>query len=99
MSKLEDLEIKEMPGNVNPVFISGEKLNLSDNEELQFGKNRLNNLFERIGKEHGSFQIQIYTILFYRDDINISLNYLDRIHNGPGVFPLEHKGLLQIFYL
>ena len=89
MSALEDLEIKEIPGNLSPVYISGEKLSLSENEELQFGKNKLYSL--TVEDRKGAWFLSnsdLYNTSFYRDDINISLNYLDRIHNGPGVFSL-----------
>jgi|GEM_PF-1406021 hypothetical protein len=89
LSALEDLEIKEIPGNLSPVYISGEKLSLSENEELQFGKNKLYSLTGEDRK--GAWFLSnsdLYNTSFYRDDINISLNYLDRIHNGPGVFSL-----------
>ena len=101
LSKLEDLEIKEQKGNTSPVYISGEKLNLSSNTELQFGKNPLYNLRSEYRK--GVWFLSnsdLYKTSFYKDDINISLNYLDKIHNGPGVFSLgEQKSPANILFM
>ncbi len=92
LAKLEDLEIKEKNGNISPVFISGERLGLSNNTELLFGKNTLYNIpsDDRKGVWFLS-NSDLYNTSFYRDDLNISLNYLDRIHNGPGVFSLGQQ--------
>jgi hypothetical protein len=101
LSKLEDLEIKEQKGNTSPVYISGEKLNLSSNTELQFGKNPLYNLRSEYRK--GVWFLSnsdLYKTSFYKDDINLSLNYLDKIHNGPGVFSLgEQKSPANILFM
>ena len=101
LSKLEDLEIKEQKGNTSPVYISGEKLNLSSNTELQFGKNPLYNLRSEYRK--GVWFLSnsdLYKTSFYKDDINISLNYLDKIHNSPGVFSLgEQKSPANILFM
>ena len=92
LKRLENLEIKERSGNTSPSFISGEKLYLSSNAILQFDKNPLTEL--RLEERKGAWFLansDLYETSFYKDDINISLNYLDKIHHGPGVFSISRQ--------
>ena len=90
LTRLGNLELKEEKGNSNFAFISGEKLNLSNHTELQFGANPIYNL-KSDGRKGVWFlsNSDLYNTSFYKDDLNISLMYLDKIHEGPGVFSIS----------
>lgn len=92
ISQLEDLEIKERNGTTAPAILSSERLILSSNSELQFGKSSLYNLQSERRKGFWFLSnSDLYKTSFYKDDVNISLNYLDQIHHGPGVFSLTEQ--------
>ncbi|HMW05782.1 MAG TPA: hypothetical protein PK079_07355 [Leptospiraceae bacterium] len=92
LSKLENLEITERTGSTLPVILSGERLFLASSSELQFGKNTLSNL--QTDRRKGVWFLSnsdLYSTSFFKDDLNIALNYLDQIHHGPGIFSLTEQ--------
>lgn len=92
LTRLENLEIKESNGTSSNAFIFGEKLNLSDETILQYGKTPL--IEYRSDERKGAWILSnsdLYETSFYKDDINLSLNYLDKYHYGPGVFSISRQ--------
>lgn len=85
--ELTDLEIKETGPDSSRFHLSVEDLRLNEKGTLEFSKlpiQEINKLQERSGAWLLSYQ-SIYPEYFLRDDINLAVSYLDKIHRGPGI--------------
>ncbi|MBE7412958.1 MAG: hypothetical protein L6Q54_03990 [Leptospiraceae bacterium] len=104
LKRLENLEAETVTGKKfdSKVILSQEEILLKDNKEIYYGGSPLLDI-ERFGKRTGNWFLSssyLHETSFYSDDINATLQFINKIHYGPGVFSIgSQKDLSNVYFL
>jgi len=104
LKRLEDMEIDSKSGRdaASKAILTQEELLLKDRKEIYFGSYPLREV-ERFGKRTGNWFLSssfLYETSFYSDDMNSSMQFMNKIHYGPGVFSIgSQRDLSNVLFL